>query len=164
MIDIYALTDPMTREIRYIGKANDAQKRFRKHLAEKRRNTPVYCWIRSLRERGFIPGLQIIAVCEESDWKEAERKAIADARKTNNKLLNVADGGDEPYCPKEVRAENGRKSAKARVSTPEKARLYKIKQELGMLLKQGYVSEETKAKLRYAAWKRPDLCGEYASL
>jgi hypothetical protein len=163
-VEIYALTDPNTGETRYIGKANNAQVRFAGHLRETRRKTPVYCWIRSLRVKGQIPGLKIIAVCDQSDWQTVEKRAIAYARSTNAKLLNVADGGDEPYCAKEVRAENGRKSALSRINTPLKARIYFLKKTMGDLLKGEHVSEATKAKLRYAARKRPDLFGEYASL
>lgn len=163
-VEIYALTDPATGEVRYIGKANDAQKRFKSHMRETRRTTPVYCWIHSLRIQGLLPGLQIIAVCDSDRWKEIERKNIADARLINTKLLNVADGGDEPYCPTAVRIANGKQTALTRANTPLKARIYFLKRELGALLKRGYVSETTKAKLRYAANKRPDLFGEYASL
>lgn len=164
MAEIYALVDPLTREIRYIGKANDARKRFKGHLSEKRRKTPVYCWISALQEKGFIPELKILATCEPEEWKEAERNAIAEARKNNSRLLNVADGRDEPYCPTEVRIANGKRAAITRTNTPLKARVYYLKRELGSLLKRGYVSEATKEKLRYAAKKRPDLFGEYLSL
>lgn len=164
MTDIYALIDPISNEVRYIGKANDAQKRFKSHLSETRRNTPVYCWIKSLRERALVPKLQIIAVCAEADWKEMERKAIASARESNARLLNVAEGGDEPFCPHEVRVANGKKAALSRVRSPENARIYRLKRDIGNLLKRGYVSEATKEKLRYAARKRPDLFGIYAAL
>jgi len=163
-VSIYALIDPVSGEVRYIGKANDAQKRLKGHLREARHKTPVYFWIGSLRKKGLVPELKVIATCEHSEWEEAERKAIAEGRSKGMRLLNVVDGGDEPYCPTHVRRENGKKAAKTRVNTPQKARIYRIKRELGSLLKRGYVSEETKAKLRYAAWKRPDLFGEYLSL
>jgi len=43
---IYALTDPSTGEVRYIGKANDPSARLKSHLMDsRRRNTPVYRWI-----------------------------------------------------------------------------------------------------------------------
>lgn len=45
-----------------------------------------------------------------------------------------------------------------------KARIWALKRMVGQLLKEGHVSESNKEKLRYAARKRPDLFGEYASL
>lgn len=163
-VEIYALTDPATGETRYIGKANDAQKRFKSHLSETRRKTPVYCWIGSLRAKGQVPGLKIIAVCDQADWKEVEKSAIADSRQTNAKLLNVAEGGDEPFCSKEVRAENARKAVKARASTPLKAYIWKRKKQLAQLLSGGYGSNETRELLRQAAIVRPDIFGCFATL
>lgn len=163
-VEIYALIEPGTSEVRYIGKANNAQRRFNGHLRETRRMTPVYCWIKALRLKGQLPGLIVIDVCNTENWCEVERVAIATARRDGAKLLNLADGGDEPYCPVEVRAENGRKNSILRSDTPLKARIYWLKKNMGDLLKRGHVSETAKDKLRYAARKRPDLFGEYASL
>lgn len=163
-VSIYALTDPSTGEIRYIGKANNAEKRFKGHLAETRRKTPVYSWIKSLREKGMIPGLKVIVVCEQSDWEEQERKAIADARGKSMRLLNVADGGDEPYCSKETRAENGRKVSKTRADTPLKERLWRQKKQLAQLFSQGCGSNETRELMRQAAIARPDIFGCFANL
>lgn len=163
-VEIYALIDPRDGRVRYIGKANNAEARFKAHLREKRRVTPVYCWIGKLRKLGLTPALNVISVCSACDWQNHERAAIAEARATSDGLLNVADGGDEPYCPTKVRADNGRKNAALRVSTELKAKVYKLKQIMGKHLKDGCVSEASKAKLRIAARKRPDLFGEYASL
>jgi hypothetical protein len=50
-IEIYSLNDPYTYKVRYIGKAKDSQKRLKSHIRDsKRRNTPVYQWIRSLAQ------------------------------------------------------------------------------------------------------------------
>lgn len=164
MVEIYALTDPESGEVRYIGKANNAQKRLKAHLSETRRKTPLYCWIQSLRVRGLVPGLKIIALCPSGEWKKEEIKAITAERLINSRLLNVADGGDEPHCSKETRAENGRKVAQLRISTPFKEYLWKSKRTLGQLLKQGCVSNEAREKLRQAARKCPELFGCYAGL
>lgn len=115
MIDshIYALTDPQSGEIRYIGKANDPQKRLAGHLRDAaRRRTPVYDWILSLRKNGLAPG--IVVLRQVSDWKTAEREEIAKYRAAGVRLLNLADGGDEPACSVETRQANGRKVAASR--------------------------------------------------
>lgn len=164
MVEIYALTDPESGEVRYIGKANNAQKRLKAHLSETRRKTPLYCWIQSLRARGLVPGLKIIALCPSGEWKNEEIKAINAERLINPKLLNIAEGGDEPFCPTHIRAENGRKNSKARVDTPFKADLWQIKTRMSQLLRQGYGSNESREKLREAARKCPELFGCYAGL
>lgn len=163
-VEIYALTDPDSGETRYIGKANDARKRFKGHLSETRRKTPVYCWIQALRLEGKTPGLTVIEICNADDWQEVEKTSIRIARREGARLLNIAEGGDEPYCSKEVRAANGRKNAKARVDTPFKAYVWKLKRDLSQLIRQGYCDNETREMIRQAARKRPDLFGCFLTL
>lgn len=113
MPEIYALIDPRDGAIRYIGKANDSRKRLVKHLADaRRRRTPVYDWINMLAKLGMRPTFQVLEVAD--DWVEAERRLIAEARDRGERLLNVADGGDEPYCPPEVRSANARNATAKR--------------------------------------------------
>lgn len=113
LVAIYALCDPGTGEIRYIGKANDPRARLKSHLRDaRRRATPVYRWISKLGKSNQQPRIQVLAWTD--DWREEERRQIADLRAKGARLLNVAEGGDEPACPPSVRAENGRKVAKAR--------------------------------------------------
>lgn len=107
MTAIYALTDPRDGEVRYIGKANDARKRLRGHLRDaRRRRTPVYNWINKLARLGLEPGMTVLVECDPECWKDEERRLIAEHR-ASGRLLNVAEGGDEPHCPLEVRRRNG---------------------------------------------------------
>lgn len=156
---IYGLVDA-DGCLRYIGKANDPAKRLASHMRDSmRRDTPVYRWIR----KNGRPKMVILAVdCE--DWKVTERALIAEARTRGDKLLNIADGGDEPFCPALVRAKNGILAAKRRVDTPDKARLYKLKTSLGRALKQGYCTEETKMKMRVIAERLPAQFGDWADI
>jgi hypothetical protein len=158
--EIYGLLHPETHELRYIGKANDSKKRWLSHMRENRRRTPLYDWIGSLPSP---PLLLVMFRCNQGqDWREMERFAIADARAHGFRLLNLADGGDEPYCSPEVRAANGQEIAKLRTATPEKAKLYNAKRQLGQALKRGYMSEETKAVLRERARRDPKNWGVFA--
>ncbi len=96
-VSIYALIDPRDGAVRYIGKANDAAERLKSHIRDSRhRKTPVYSWIRKLRSLGLVPDMKVLATCSESEWPKAERRAIRYQRWFNDRLLNVADGGNEP--------------------------------------------------------------------
>jgi protein-tyrosine phosphatase len=118
-VEIYTLSHPLTKEVRYIGKANDSKKRLMKHLSDsKRRNTPVYCWIRKLCSSGLIPNIEVIEIINSENWMDAEIKHISEYKNKGYRLLNVASGGDEPFCSKEIRAENGKKVAEAIHSDP----------------------------------------------
>lgn len=166
MIEIYGLLDPRDGKLRYIGKANSSQQRLSRHLSDvKRRNTPVYKWIREVLHLGLRPTIQVLEICEPALWKIRERAWIRGAREMGGVLLNVADGGDEPACPSHVRAANARKAINSRASTPRKAYIYKLKKTIGQNIAAGFhSSEESKARLRLAAQLAPHLFGEWASL
>jgi hypothetical protein len=145
---IYALTDT-DGSIRYIGKANDAAARLKGHLSDaKRGSRPVNRWVKKLVDAGKAPGLLILE--EREDWPEAERRLIAQYRAAGARPLNLAEGGEQPFCPAHVRAENGRKNAKAR-----NRRLWLLKLQLGQGLKRGEVGEMTQRKM----FSRPDVFG-----
>jgi hypothetical protein len=108
--EIYALKDPDNGQIRYIGKANNSAKRLQSHFRDaKRRNTPVYCWIRKLLIAGKTPQLEVLLVCQKDAWPQYERSLIAEYRASGSRLLNVADGGDEPAITTEQRRANAYK-------------------------------------------------------
>lgn len=164
MIEIYGLFDP-DDNLRYIGKARDSQKRLKSHTRDcRRRNTPVYCWIRSLLDQGFSPTIKLLKVVDEAEWTHSERELIFFHRAAGTRLLNLADGGDEPYCTPEIRAANGRKTAAAIHSDPKRKRLWHLKQRLSHALSQGHCSESTREKMRECARKRPDLFGCWANI
>jgi len=103
--EIYSLRHPDTGEIRYIGKAANTYKRLKSHLRDSsRRNTPVYCWMRSL---GKPPHAIVEAVAIGPDWQSLEKQVITQYKADGARLLNVAEGGDEPFCSREVRHRNG---------------------------------------------------------
>ena len=96
-----------------IGKANNSEKRLKTHLSDARtRKTPVYCWINSMLKNGTIPQMKVLKITNQKSWALDERTMIFEARLRGEKLLNIADGGDQPKCPIEVRRANGAKTAK----------------------------------------------------
>lgn len=131
MVEIYALLDPRNKAVRYIGKANNAQKRLKTHLSDcLKRKSPVCLWVKELLDAGMKPTLEILCQCSETTWPATERAAIAMARKAVPDLLNLADGGNQPKCSPEQCAANGRKGWKTRV---ERWRKYLTDEELKML-------------------------------
>jgi hypothetical protein len=159
LADIYGLYDA-DDNLRYIGKANNAEARLKSHMRDStRRDTPLYRWIR----KNGKPVMKVfVSGCV--NWKEEERRLIAQARANGERLLNVADGGDEPFCSKEVRASNGRKNAKAIHSDPVRKRIWLLKRELGHAIKGGWVTNATRNKMRLAARNCPALFGEWSGI
>lgn len=112
-IAIYGLIDPRTGGVRYVGKANSPEQRLRSHIRDaRRRNSPVHCWIRKLAENGQRPAITVLEWAD-GDWRAAERRLIAQFRAAGP-MLNVANGGDEPYCPPGVRVASAKRMNTAR--------------------------------------------------
>jgi hypothetical protein len=147
-------------DLRYIGKANDPASRLKGHLRETgRRRTPLYDWLRKHGEPTMI-----VLESDCTDWRQAERAWIADARLSGASLLNLADGGDEPFCSTECRRANALTLNERRRTDPRFRRLWKLKRDLGNGLRLGFVGNSTRAKLRLLAAKRPDMFGAWTNL
>lgn len=54
--------------------------------------------------------MRVLEICPYADWERAERQHIFEARLRGDKMLNIADGGNEPKCSIETRRKNGQKS------------------------------------------------------
>jgi hypothetical protein len=68
---IYALCDPRTLEVRYVGKSNNPYERYCQHLVEKG-NTHKCFWISTLLKVCLNPILQILEQCDISEWEKRE--------------------------------------------------------------------------------------------
>lgn len=142
---IYGLVSPDTGELRYIGKADKPARRLSSHIRDsRRRNTPLYSWIRKLAAQGKRPEMVVLAEGQE-DWAATERDLIGRARRMGFRLLNVADGGDAPKCPQHIAKANAE-----RLNAPELAGYLAMMQALGRVLRSWSV--------------RPDRAGELADL
>lgn len=101
---IYALVDPRTDAVRYIGKSIRPKERLANHLNE-RSNSWRNHWLRKMRADGVRPVLRILEVVESDDWQTAERRWIAHGRALGWRLTNCTSGGDGvPDLPPDVRA------------------------------------------------------------
>jgi GIY-YIG catalytic domain len=94
---VYALSDPRTGFVRYIGKtAGTLKKRMREHLCRARRGDRcghVYTWLRAI---GLKPGEDVMEDGIEGDeaLADAERFWIASLKAAGAILVNHTDGGE----------------------------------------------------------------------
>jgi hypothetical protein len=91
---IYALCDPVTGDIRYVGKADNPHKRFKQHIAL-REAKPTYKtkWVKSLLQSGRQPLLRILEQVAIEDWQDCERQWIEICKTQGCRLTNIGDGG-----------------------------------------------------------------------
>lgn len=96
MVFIYALVCPITREVRYVGKATDPLKRLSFHLSKRslKSNSPKNVWIRSLLDRELKPVLIVLQRCAPENWAECERAWIVTFRMIGANITNISDGGE----------------------------------------------------------------------
>ena len=94
MVFIYALIDPFTFRIRYIGKTDNLKRRLANQLNETS-NTYRCHWLQSLKSKGKKPIQAVLQeVSESENWQEIEKKWIRIAKKYGWPLVNCTDGGD----------------------------------------------------------------------
>jgi hypothetical protein len=98
---IYALLDPRSDEIRYVGKAKDPAHRLDVHLYSAKtgksqdNRSHKYNWIRELLREDLAPELVVLeSGLDDSIASERERHWIADLRQAGHRLTNHTDGGE----------------------------------------------------------------------
>lgn len=90
---VYALCEPGTGEVRYIGKADDPRSRLMDHLA-RCDHTHRGRWVRKLKRLGLSPGMTVLQEIPHSGWQDAERYQICLAKMAGVRLTNSTAGGD----------------------------------------------------------------------
>lgn len=91
---IYALTEPDTGEIRYIGKSIRPLGRLADHCNDPSK-THRTNWIQSLLSNGKRPGMVVLEEVADGDrWQDVERAWIARGRSAGWRLTNCTSGGD----------------------------------------------------------------------
>jgi len=105
-IYIYALGDPETGLIRYVGKSIRPKERLQNHINEPPCNCHRSHWLQSLKAKGLKPLIIILEeIRGEWPWQEAERFWIRYLKHMGVNLTNNTSGGDGvTNLPPETRA------------------------------------------------------------
>jgi group I intron endonuclease len=95
---IYTLEDPITMEIRYVGKTKNLKDRLWRHLAkcylDNDKNLHKTRWIKQLLKRGLSPVMKIIEECNIQDVNFLEQYWISQFKTWGFKLTNMSLGGE----------------------------------------------------------------------
>ena len=92
---IYVLKCP-EGNIRYVGKTDNPKKRLSSHISEAKKGKGrrhVLNWIHSLLSESLKPSMEIIEICDESNWQERDKYWVEYYRNIIPNLCNNADGG-----------------------------------------------------------------------
>ncbi len=90
--NIYILIDPESNEVKYVGKSNNPQRRFGRHLS-RNTNARKQQWLNSLKDKSLTPELLIIDVVNVLEWEFWEYHYINLYKSWGFNLLNLQEGG-----------------------------------------------------------------------
>jgi hypothetical protein len=94
---IYALVDPETELVRYIGKSSSGLSRPKAHLEPsnlKKHNHRSH-WINKLRSKGLAPRIEVLASYpDDSSLSQEEIRYISMYKEAGCVLTNATDGGE----------------------------------------------------------------------
>jgi len=142
---IYVLKDPLTDEVRYVGKTAHLRLRYNQHIniktLEKRNKTHLSNWILSLNNKDLKPTIAVIDETESDNWAELERKWISHF----SNLCNSTKGGEGLLGFKHSEDTKKKLSELKKGITTTSPRQREI---LSKTHKNKIVSEESKAKMR----------------
>ena len=93
---IYALLDPITEEVRYIGKTIDPKKRILEHIYDCKRGSDYKSrWVNSLLDRDLKPLMKLLKVCPLSEYQFYESEYIKIYK--SDKLTNSDESGQGSF-------------------------------------------------------------------
>lgn len=92
---IYTLENPITNEIRYVGKTvQKLDKRLKAHIYESIKKNNHKCnWINSMLKKGLFPNIKLIDIICEEDWEFFESYWIEQLKTWGFNLVNGTPGG-----------------------------------------------------------------------
>lgn len=96
MTYIYSLSDPITNEIRYVGKTKHLLNRYRNHCYSYRdKKSHKRSWIESLKTKGLKPLLETLDIVDDKDWIFWEQYWIWQCKTWGFNLVNHTMGGEQ---------------------------------------------------------------------
>lgn len=163
MTNIYALIDPTTKFVRYVGKSDNPEHRLHRHMTQDiKADNHRTRWLRKLKENGLKPDLVILEEVPKSEWQIHEKKWIKYYKESGYPLTNSTDGGDGMSNPsKETRLKISMNSRTrtaetlAKIGAATKKRWEDRSYRCHMVDCASNTSTETRKKMSEAAKSRP---------
>ena len=90
---IYALIDPRTRQIRYVGQSSDPERRYQQHINTVE-DAPKGAWIQELRVMDQLPDFILIDECEDTEAFYLENWWILIGKRQGWPLTNGTNPGE----------------------------------------------------------------------
>jgi hypothetical protein len=145
---IYTLSDPTTKEIKYVGKTKSSLKyRLSQHIHESLIDTKTHkkAWIKGLIMQDLLPVIEELEIIDNNDcWKKSEKYWIAQFKCWGFNLTNMTDGGDG----NQNQVMSFESKLKKALALKGKPRSKEVKEKISKSHLGKKLSEETKQKIR----------------
>jgi hypothetical protein len=139
IVYIYALRDPRTDEIRYVGKTIDMDWRLRCHKMCRAANKHLNSWIKILLNLGLEPKMEIIKETTPEEWAKDELLWIKEMKAKGCDLINIREGGEGPTGWTQLSEETKRKIS---LANKGKVRSLETRKKLSELNKGKYLGRK----------------------
>lgn len=93
---IYALRDPVTHQMRYVGKTTNLKRRWHDHVHLRATDHSYRAnWLRSLLAAGKRPKMMLLdTLSDHDDWELREQRWVRTLRAYDQPITNLAIGGE----------------------------------------------------------------------
>lgn len=122
---LYTLSDPITNEIRYVGKTIQSLNcRLATHKCRNRNiKNHTEAWIKSIKNKGLFPKIELLDIVDISNWINEEKFYISYLKSLGIKLTNHSEGGDKSNLGSRWKQSN---ETKLKLQTIFKSRNYNL--------------------------------------
>ena len=100
--NIYALIDPRTNEVRYVGKSDNPKRRLYEHCKRTNDSTHKSCWIKGLTSKKLKPIIEVVDIVPYNEWQFWEQYWVSQMKTWGFNLTNLTNGGEKQKITSEV--------------------------------------------------------------
>lgn len=116
-VNIYTLADPISGEVKYVGKTiRPLKRRLSEHMySTKRHNYKLTSWIKSLNSE---PIIELVDEVEFENWQFWEKHYISLFKSFGFNLKNISEGGEIDNTGKKFSIESKLRMSQSRKNNP----------------------------------------------
>ncbi len=130
IVYIYTLSDPTTKEIRYVGKTINLRQRYSQIIHAKKNGKNLIKWVNELQTKRYNPIMKTLDITNKDDWQYVEKYWIAQFRAWGFNLLNITAGGESDH-----NWNHTKDSIDKMIENGNRKSVYQIDRENGKILK-----------------------------